>query len=517
MSILIALSIIFFIFIFIHAIRFLLPEKLGRLLFIANYLLFTLSLSYWLGFESLIWTSFLISFALISSFVWKGALLSLIILFAIFTIGDFHLTYNPFFLYGTHILYTLILVTLFHYMNHQTKSRRNMRSFFYRQSKNLHVLREVSLALQSTLQQHKLMHIFLTAVTAGYGLGFNRAMIFIRSESDPDRFSGRAAIGPLSIEEGHVIWENVVSQRLTLRDFIKLQKEAEENDQALNAKVRETLLQLSDKSEGLQHVVEKRDPMILNETDHYDSCSMMRMMKSQFGVTEMAAVPLLTRGKVIGIMLIDNIVDRKSFTYEDLDNIMPLATQGAMAVENAMLYEQTQDLVMTDGLTGLRNKRYLEDAIPLLFERSVKQNTSISVLMIDLDYFKSFNDTHGHLMGDEILIQVARILSDHTPIQGVCVRFGGEEFAMILPGTGDKEANILAESIRQDIANHPFEGAEQQPLGHLSTSIGICTYPGVSNSLDDLIDKADQAVYRSKDRGRNCVTIYGDDRGEEDL
>lgn len=517
MSILFVLSIHFIIFIFIHAIRFLIPKQPARLLFVANFLLFSFGLSFWLGFESIIWTSFLITFSLVSAFMWKGALLSLIIFFVIFTIGNFHLTYDSFLLYGSHIFFTLTLVSLFHYLKYQSKSRRNMRSFFYRQSKNLHVLREVSLALQSTLQQHKLMHIFLTAVTAGYGLGFNRAMIFLRSESDPGLFSGRAAIGPLSIEEGHVIWENVVSQRLTLRDFIKLQKEAEENDQALNAKVRETHLQLSDKSEGLQHVIEKRDPMILNETDHYENCSMMKMMKLQFGVTEMAAVPLLTRGKVIGIMLIDNIVDGKSFSYEDLDNIMPLATQGAMAVENAMLYEQTQELVMTDGLTGLRNKRYLENAIPVLFERSFKLNDAISVLMIDLDYFKTYNDTHGHLMGDEVLIQVASILSDHTPKRGVCVRFGGEEFAMILPGTGVKDARILSESIRQEIADYPFDGAKQQPMGHLSTSIGICTYPDISNTLDDLIDKADQAVYRSKDRGRNCVTVYADEKGRECL
>lgn len=508
MSAFIGLSIHFILFVIINAIRFLMPRKPAKMLFVTNFILFTFGISFWLGFESLIWTSLLIPFALVSAFMWRGALISIVILFVFFTSVNIYSIYHPIFLYGGYIIYTLFLAILFQYIIHQNTSRRTVKRYFYRQSKNLHVLREVSLALQSTLQQHKLMHIFLTAVTAGYGLGFNRAMIFIQNEEDQTQFSGRAAIGPLSIEEGHQIWENVVSQRLTLRDFIKLQKEAEENDQELNIKVRECFFQLSEESEGLWHVVQEKDPIIINNLTHFDKCSMMKTMKEKFGVEEMAVIPLLTRGRVIGIMLIDNIVDQKKFTYEDLDNIMPLATQGAMAIENAMLYEQTQELVMTDGLTGLRNKRYLENAIPDLYERAIAKQLPLSALMIDLDYFKNYNDMHGHLMGDQILVQVSGILLDQTPKQGVCVRFGGEEFSILIPAADEEEAELLAERIREKIAGYPFPGSDLQPLGYLSASIGVCSYPSLTGTPEDLIEKADQAVYISKETGRNRVTVF---------
>ncbi|WP_177304831.1 sensor domain-containing diguanylate cyclase [Salisediminibacterium selenitireducens] len=383
-----------------------------------------------------------------------------------------------------------------------------MKRFFYKQSKNLHVLREISLALQSTLQKNKLMHIFLTAVTAGYGLGFNRAMIFLKKDLDQETFVGNAAIGPLSIQEGHQIWENVVSQRLTLRDFIKLQKEAEENDQELNRKVRDLEFNNAENYPVLKHVIDNKDPLLVNVTEWYSRCKMVKKLNDDFDVKNMAVIPLMTRGRAIGVMVIDNIVDGKPFSYEDLDNIMPLATQGAMAIENAVLYERTQELVMTDGLTRLRNKRYLETITQDLYTDAKLQCIPLAVMMIDLDYFKVYNDTNGHLMGDQVLLQVAEILSDLTPDEGVAIRFGGEEFCVILPGYSKSHALTLAENIRKTINEYPFKSRERQPDGALSASIGLSSYPDCIQEPESLIETADQAVYASKKNGRNRVTVF---------
>lgn len=510
-----ALMIHLILYLFLNTYRFALTHKGNEILYLFNALLLTGGLSFWIGSESLIWTGLMIPFAFTSVYRWRGAFIGLIMIFAIFIIFELHTVTDPFLLFGGYALYTLSLSVLFHYLMVKSGARRSKKRFFYKQSKNLHVLREISLALQSTLQKNKLMHIFLTAVTAGYGLGFNRAMIFLKKDVYQETFVGNAAIGPLSIQEGHQIWENVVSQRLTLRDFIKLQKEAEENDQELNRKVRDLEFTITDHYPVLKHVIENKDPLLVSTAEWYSHCKMVQKLNDHFDVTKMAVIPLMTRGRAIGVMVIDNIVDGKPFSYEDLDNIMPLATQGAMAIENALLYERTQELVMTDGLTRLRNKRYLETITQDLYTEAKRHHTALAVMMIDLDYFKVYNDTNGHLMGDQVLVQVASLLSNLTPDTGAAIRFGGEEFCVILPGCSQEDAQILAENIRQSINEYPFKSRERQPDGALSASIGLSVYPDNVDEPESLIETADQAVYASKKNGRNRVTVFmSDPKGE---
>lgn len=507
-----ALLIHLILFCLLNTYRFSLDQNKDKWLFIFNGLLLTAGLTFWLGTESLVWTGLIIPFTFTSVYIWRGSLISLLIIYTAIVSFELHIYADPLILYGGYALFTLSLASTFHYLHVLGESRRFTKRFFYRQSKNLHVLREVSLALQSTLQKDKLMHIFLTAVTAGYGLGFNRAMIFLKKDLYQESFTGHAAIGPLSVQEGHQIWENVVSQRLTLRDFIKLQKEAEENDQELNRKIRNMTFDNADNYPVLKQVIDKKDPLLVNATEWYSRCQMVRKLYDHFDVTDMAVIPLMTRGRAIGVMVIDNVVDGKPFSYEDLDNIMPLATQGAMAIENAVLYERTQELVMTDGLTRLRNKRYLETIKEGLYANARHQGSPLSVMMIDLDYFKVYNDTNGHLMGDQVLVQVAEILKKHTPDSGVAIRFGGEEFCVILPGFHECEAFALAEKIRCAISEFPFNQRSLQPNGIISASIGLASYPEHYIEPESLIESADQAVYVSKKNGRNRVSIFSSDK-----
>jgi diguanylate cyclase (GGDEF)-like protein len=164
-----------------------------------------------------------------------------------------------------------------------------------------------------------------------------------------------------------------------------------------------------------------------------------------------------------------------------------------------------RELATTDGLTGLYNYRFFEDTIRMEVRRAQRQKLPLSMLMIDLDHFKVYNDTHGHQMGDEVLKTLARIMKYRLRSTDFPCRYGGEEFAIILPGTGFEEAMSLAEEIRGLVEAHPFSGGERQPEGRLTISIGVATYPQDAEDEISLVRTADMALYRAKQKGRNRV------------
>jgi len=163
------------------------------------------------------------------------------------------------------------------------------------------------------------------------------------------------------------------------------------------------------------------------------------------------------------------------------------------------------ELATTDGLTGLYNYRFFEDTIRMEVKRAQRQELPLSLLMIDLDHFKVYNDTHGHQMGDEVLKTVARIMKYRLRSTDFPCRYGGEEFAIILPATGFGEAMKIAEELRGLVEAHPFPGGEKQPEGRLTISIGVATYPQHAEDEISLVRAADMALYRAKQRGRNRV------------
>ncbi|MCE7792108.1 sensor domain-containing diguanylate cyclase [Salipaludibacillus sp. CUR1] len=501
------------IFLFLNMYRFQFASHINRMIFIAAGVIFTVGNILLLGFEHSGWLGFFLLYIFAAVYGWMGAatiaavMAGLLLLFNIYTLEVWVMAA------GGYVFFGLSTGGILYYFRRHNTQLKQWQEFFYKQSKNLHVLREVSLALQSTLKLDKVMHIFLTAVTAGYGLGFNRAFILLQEESNPNQYSGRLGIGPLSMEEGHVIWENVVMQKLTLRDFIKLQREAEVNDQELNRKIRSYSFTINEKQPLCHHVLTEMEPIIVKgEVDKEDS--LLKHMKETFSMKEFAVIPLLTRGKVIGLMIIDNIVDNEPIKHEDLDNIMPLATQGAMAIENAMLYEKSENTAIEDALTGLKNKRFLDRMLPHLLESAAAKNNCLTALVLDIDHFKSFNDTHGHLLGNEILIQFAKLLEEAVAKEDIVCRFGGEEFIIFLPKKSLRQGEKTAELIRKAVRTYPFDGRETQPLQRITVSIGVASYPELAESGSDLIQKADEAVYRAKKKGRDQVAVYSEQERE---
>lgn len=160
-----------------------------------------------------------------------------------------------------------------------------------------------------------------------------------------------------------------------------------------------------------------------------------------------------------------------------------------------------------DTMTGLYNKAYLYNFLPEALARCQAMHQKISLLMIDIDHFKNYNDTNGHPAGDKVLIRTAQLLQASVRDHDVCVRFGGEEFIVVLPNSSTDRAYQIAERLRQSVERIDFEHGEHQPLGRVTISIGLATFPDHALSMETLIERADKSLYQSKNSGRNRVSI----------
>lgn len=218
----------------------------------------------------------------------------------------------------------------------------------------------------------------------------------------------------------------------------------------------------------------------------------------------MVSVPLCVKMRTYGVInLHKNRTD--GFFDNELKLIQAAANQAAMALENALLYEQTRNLSYTDELTQLANRRYFFEVCKREMAQSIRFNSPLSLAMIDIDHFKSLNDIHGHLMGDRVLKKVAQLLNEHTREADVVGRYGGEEFIILMPHTDLDGATNLAEKIRKLISCESFESLEQdQPEKSLTLSIGVTIFtPSDHDNMQQFIDRADRALYQAKRNGRN--------------
>ena len=168
-------------------------------------------------------------------------------------------------------------------------------------------------------------------------------------------------------------------------------------------------------------------------------------------------------------------------------------------------YHSFKQQAITDGLTGLYNRRFFNEELSREVSRSYRHFLRMSLIMIDVDHFKKYNDQNGHQAGDEVLQRVAAILRNETRICDMECRYGGEEFVLILPETSKEEALGLAEKLRRKIYETEFPHGYKQPSGRLTVSLGVATFPEDASDDKSLIEVADDGLYRAKENGRNCV------------
>ncbi|RME41138.1 MAG: diguanylate cyclase, partial [Deltaproteobacteria bacterium] len=222
----------------------------------------------------------------------------------------------------------------------------------------------------------------------------------------------------------------------------------------------------------------------------------------------MVAIPLVVKGRLVGVLNLHKI-ETQAFGEDELKLMRAIANQAAISIDNAQLFEKARDLSNTDELTGLANRRHFQLILKREAAQAQRFHSHFSLIMADIDHFKTYNDTHGHLKGDIVLKRVADILLQNTRGIDLVGRFGGEEFVILLPKTDKAGALAAAEKLRDQIASENFPGAEHsQPDGRLTLSLGVAEYPGDSTDIYELLDLADRALYRAKEKGRNRVEAW---------
>jgi diguanylate cyclase (GGDEF)-like protein len=210
---------------------------------------------------------------------------------------------------------------------------------------------------------------------------------------------------------------------------------------------------------------------------------------------------------VLGLLVAEQPPPGRALNPDELNTIRLLAGQAGIAVENARLYETTERLSRTDGLTLLYNHRFFQERIREEFKRSDRFRQTLALLMIDVDDFKRINDTFGHQAGDRVLRRIARVLRESLRAVDVAARYGGDEFAIILPDTDLREASEVAERLRRSVEKHPFFVGGTSVT--LTLSLGAAARLPQSPVLsEELIKMADHALFQAKTGGRNTVATY---------
>lgn len=373
----------------------------------------------------------------------------------------------------------------------------------------LWLLYEISNAMRTTLELEQILYIILTAVTSHEGLGFNRAMLLLVNEKE-NTLEGKMDIGPHSIEEANRIWKSIEERRMTLEDLINAYDNFKRDpDYHLHNLVNSMRIPL-DESQGILAltVLEGMPFEVLNEEargrvdDKY-----LHMLGAKYFVT----VPLKAKDKVVGIVLVDNIFTQKPITKSDIRLLTLFANHAGLAIENSRLYEAKVYLSSTDWLTKLWNHGHFQTVLSRELAKAREENTHLSLIMIDIDDFKNYNDRSGHVAGDIIIKGIAEIMLDASRKRDYVCRYGGEEFCIILPQTSKEDAKNIAQRLRDKVRQHKFPNQEVQPRQVVTLSGGVATFPQDATNKDTLIQNADAALLEAKKVGKDTIVLYGID------
>jgi diguanylate cyclase (GGDEF)-like protein len=221
--------------------------------------------------------------------------------------------------------------------------------------------------------------------------------------------------------------------------------------------------------------------------------------------------PLACRGRTIGAVVgVDAAPSRSAprFAAATISALLAGMEPGAIALENAMRLQRAEALSVTDDLTQLYNSRFLSQVLRRETKRASRSGRPLSLLFVDLDGFKSVNDSHGHLAGSRALVAAAGVIRASARETDMVARFGGDEFALILPDTGSEGAVSVGERVRDRIAAFRFLQGDGLSI-QLTVSVGVATLPDVAASAEALIQAADQAMYYVKDHGKNGIYVAG--------
>lgn len=230
----------------------------------------------------------------------------------------------------------------------------------------------------------------------------------------------------------------------------------------------------------------------------YFNVAFLRELRIKSGLI----VPLVMRDRILGALFLQDIDFDRDWSIDDISLIGSLADNLSVAIENAELHLEREMQAVTDGLTGVNNRRSFNENLLKEFERAKRYDQPLSLIIVDLDYLKKINDQYGHMAGDEAIRSIGAVLKQSSRSTDFVARYGGEEFCLLLPNTEIDMAEQLAERLRRCINEVTIP-----EYGNISASLGVSNFPLHCDSAEDLFSQADEALYKAKSGGRNCVKV----------
>lgn len=343
----------------------------------------------------------------------------------------------------------------------------------YKERKDLKVLTELTYLLTSTLNPKEVLNLIVKKISEILKMG-------------------RCSIISIDMEDQGC--GNVVS--------------ASENSRFINRRID---LQ---KYPEIRRAVSLKMPVIVRDALKDPIMEEVRDKIVPINIRSILVMPIIFHDDVMGTLLLRTTKKIHTFSKREIKLCAAIANASANALYNALLYDKLngekkflEKLAITDYLTGIYNVRYFYKRLEEEFSRSVRYNTPLSCIMIDIDYFKNINDTYGHRIGDIVLREFAQFVRGHTRKSDIFARYGGEEFIMLLPQTSLKGAMLEAERIRKAVSEYQFMGLEE---GYkVTVSIGIACFPDKKiKTPNDLINFADNTLFTAKNKGRNQIIVY---------
>lgn len=390
---------------------------------------------------------------------------------------------------------------------------KSLKQVLEKMEREFSMLYEISNAMRTTLKLDQILYIILTALTAHEGLGFNRAMLFLVNEKE-NMLEGVMGMGPHSAEEAGKIWHAISQRKMTLEDFISAYDSfRKDSESKLNNLVKGIKVPLREDMGILALTILEGMPFEIASEDAKSKVEpeLSKTLGTDFFVT----MPLKAKDKVLGAILVDNIFNKKAITKGDLRILTMFANHAGLAIENSRLYEETVYLSNIDWLTKLWNYGKFQQLLSLELEKAKIGERQLSMAMLDIDNFKQFNDTFGHVEGDRVLREISKIMKDSSRKLDHVARYGGEEFSIVMPDTNKESAVFLCERLRRDIEKFYLQSQNISAHRNLTISLGIANFPLDADTKEDLINKADLALYESKRAGKNRTCTYRRDMGEK--
>ena len=415
-----------------------------------------------------------------------------------------------------------------------------------RVQRELEFFHTVTTAMLGTLQLDQVLYVILSGITSGDGLGFNRAFLFLRGDH------GRAlrvemAQGPADRKEATDIWEQVLAEGLTLDRLLRRYEETRDDHRARQLTRRmggfvlptdrlESLAQTSgapadgQKSHELPLAVAlarcltsgeplSSDTITLSRElggaggepariSHQPSTTASKSTASLMTFRHLALVPLRSGDKMVGAILADNIFTDTPVDPARVRILAGLGNLAALAIDRAWLHQKTVAMAEVDGLTGVYNRRYYEVELERALGACRQSGQPLSLVVFDLDHFKGYNDRLGHLVGDHLLKDVARLLAANVREADLVARYGGEEFVLVLANTDLERATEVAQKLCRRVKTTPMAAGK---VSDLTLSAGVACTRGELDARR-LFKRADRALYRAKDSGRDRVVGWTEDR-----